>query len=282
MVVVKRWSIRALASKNAILHFFTISKSNFITYTIPFYNSTHIKKLYPFTFSLKYYFLIFLYYIFSITTFFSDSIGNIFLGFWPLFFFFPDLHSPPTLLNFVFCFSRLAFSSNAFELCFFFFSRLAFSNGHIFLGHATLFFFPTVMLIPVAFPWPLSFLSNSDVFSNGDTEIQRTKRENKTEVPDNGKRNFGGKKDGIKFFFFFLELCYNIILKLELYCSTIAKFFAIVRFTILWCRHFWAMKYQKTLKYMVLVFFNANALSNLFGSNIFFTQSFFKIKPKKG
>ena len=38
--------LRALASKNAILFFFTISKSNFIAYTIPFYNSTHIKKLY--------------------------------------------------------------------------------------------------------------------------------------------------------------------------------------------------------------------------------------------
>ena len=63
--------LKALASKNAILYFFTISKSNFTTYTIPFYNFTHIKKLYSFTFSLKYYFLIFLYYIFSITTFFQ-------------------------------------------------------------------------------------------------------------------------------------------------------------------------------------------------------------------
>ena len=88
------------------------------------------------------------------------------------------------------------------------------------------------MLILVAFPWPLSFLSNSDVFSNGDTEIQRTKREKGTEVPDNGERNFGGKKGWNKiniYIFFFLELCYSIILKLELYCSTIV----IVRFTIL-------------------------------------------------
>ena len=38
--------VRALVSKNAILFFFTISKSNFIAYTIPFYNSTHIKKFY--------------------------------------------------------------------------------------------------------------------------------------------------------------------------------------------------------------------------------------------
>ena len=78
-----------------------------------------------------------------------------------------------------------------------------------------------------------SFLSNSDVFSNGDTEIQRTKREKGTEVPDNGERNLGGKKGWNKIYIFFLELCYSTILKLELYCSTIAKNFVIVRFTIL-------------------------------------------------
>ena len=41
-----REHVRASASKNAILFFFTISKSNFIAYTIPFYNSSHIKKFY--------------------------------------------------------------------------------------------------------------------------------------------------------------------------------------------------------------------------------------------
>ena len=41
-----REMLRASASKNAILFFFTISKSNFIAYTIPFYNSSHIKKFY--------------------------------------------------------------------------------------------------------------------------------------------------------------------------------------------------------------------------------------------
>ena len=150
-----------LSIKVCYLFFFTISKRNFITYTITFYNTLYIKKLYYFTFSLKYYFLIFLYYFFSTITFFQDSNDNIFLG---------------------------------FRTFFFFFSRLAFSNGHIFLGYATLFFFRTVMLILVAFPWPLSFLSNSDVFSNGDTEIQRTKREKGTEVPDNEERNLGGEK----------------------------------------------------------------------------------------
>ena len=63
--------------------------------------------------------------------FFSDSNGNIFLGF----------------LTFVFFFSRLA--SNGFELCFFF-SSIAFSNSH-------------------NFSWAMQhqFFSNVDVDSNG-------------------------------------------------------------------------------------------------------------------
>ena len=61
-------------------------------------------------------------------------------------------------------------------------------------------------------------------------EKQRRKREKRTEV---GERNFGGGIIYIYiYFFFFLEYCYNTILSLELYCSTIAKNFAIVGFTI--------------------------------------------------
>ena len=67
--------IRASASKNAMLSYFTISKSYFINYTIPFYNTLYIQKLYYFIFSLKYYFLIFLYYFFHIITFFQLSGG---------------------------------------------------------------------------------------------------------------------------------------------------------------------------------------------------------------
>ena len=48
--------IRASALKNATLSYFTISKSYFINYTISFYNTPYIQKLYYFTFSLKYYF----------------------------------------------------------------------------------------------------------------------------------------------------------------------------------------------------------------------------------
>ena len=48
--------IRASVLKNAILSYFTIQKSYFINYTILFYNTSYIQKLYYFTFSLKYYF----------------------------------------------------------------------------------------------------------------------------------------------------------------------------------------------------------------------------------
>ena len=48
--------LRASALKNATLSYFTIPKSYFINYTIPFYNTPYIQKLYYFTFSLKYYF----------------------------------------------------------------------------------------------------------------------------------------------------------------------------------------------------------------------------------
>ena len=55
-----RWSqvqfIRGLVLKNASLSYFTILKSYFINYTILFYNTSYIQKLYYFTFSLKYYF----------------------------------------------------------------------------------------------------------------------------------------------------------------------------------------------------------------------------------
>ena len=62
-------------------------------------------------------------------------------------------------------------------------------------------------------------------------EKQRRKREKRTEkmreMRDRGER----VRD--KFFFFFLQYCYSAILSLELYCSSIAKKFAILAFTIL-------------------------------------------------
>ena len=66
--------LRASALKNATLSYFTIPKNYFINYTILFYNTSYIPKLYYFTFSLKYYFLIFLYYFFPIITFFQQMI----------------------------------------------------------------------------------------------------------------------------------------------------------------------------------------------------------------
>ena len=39
--------------------------------------------------------------------------------------------------------------------------------------------------------------------ADGDTEIQRTKREKGTEVPDSGERYFGGKKGWNKIYIYF-------------------------------------------------------------------------------
>ena len=120
-------NIRASVLKNVSLSYFTIPKSYFINYTIPFYNIFYIQKLYYFTFSLKYYF----YYFFHIITFFK-------------------------------------------------------------------------------------------------------------------------LRGGIKYIYFFsIVLQYNS--KLELYCSTIVKNFAIVRYTIFWCKCFLTMKCQKGLRYSISI-----------------------------
>ena len=48
--------LRASTLKNDTLSYFIILKNYFINYTIPFYNTPYIQKLYYFTFSLKYHF----------------------------------------------------------------------------------------------------------------------------------------------------------------------------------------------------------------------------------
>ena len=53
-----RHLLRAFTSRNTIPSYFTILKSYSINYTIPFYNTSNIPKLYYFTILLKYYFLI--------------------------------------------------------------------------------------------------------------------------------------------------------------------------------------------------------------------------------
>ena len=52
--------LRAFTSWIPILSYFTILKSYFMNYTLPFYNTPNIPKLYYFTILLKYYFLIIL------------------------------------------------------------------------------------------------------------------------------------------------------------------------------------------------------------------------------
>ena len=83
-------AIRASPTSFAIPSYFTIPKSYFINYIIPFYNTPNIPKLYYFTILLKYYFLIFLYYFFPTVIFFSIQLfqGSIFNNLLVFFFFF--------------------------------------------------------------------------------------------------------------------------------------------------------------------------------------------------
>ena len=52
---------------------------------------------------------------------------------------------------------------------------------------------------------------------------------------------------------FSLELCYSAILKVELHCSSIAKKFAILGFSIPWCRAFWSLKCQISLTFGISI-----------------------------
>ena len=60
---------------------------------------------------------------------------------------------------------------------------------------------------------------------------QIRKREKRTEIMKQRREKFRGEMVN-KILLLFLEYCYNTILTLELYCSSIAKKFAIVVFTI--------------------------------------------------
>ena len=52
---------------------------------------------------------------------------------------------------------------------------------------------------------------------------------------------------------FFLELCYNAILKIELHCNTIAKKFAIISSSISRWRGFWSLKCQIFLTFGISI-----------------------------
>ena len=142
------------------IFFYHLKKQLYYLYHTILQFHPHQKTLFFYFFNKILFFNLSLLYLFH-HHFFSDSNGNIFLGFltfvfffqtclqrfWTLFFFFPVLHSPTVT---------------------------------IFHGLCNTNFFPTWMLIPMAFPWPLSFISNnllafiiyfqqSFVFSNSTT-----------------------------------------------------------------------------------------------------------------
>ena len=66
------------------------------------------------------------------------------------------------------------------------------------------------------------------------------------------ERNFGGNRRS-KIFFFFCNTMNSTILCLELYCSSIAKKFAILPFTIPWCKSFLGLKCQNFLRYGISI-----------------------------
>ena len=61
-------------------------------------------------------------------------------------------------------------------------------------------------------------------------EKERKKREKRTEIMSERRETFRGKL--IKILLLFLQYCYSAILKIELHCSSIAKKFAILGFSI--------------------------------------------------
>ena len=67
--------VRASAAGFYIPSYFIISKSNFINYTIPFYNTSSILKLYYFIILLKYFFNIF-FLLFLFFSSFSLSLST--------------------------------------------------------------------------------------------------------------------------------------------------------------------------------------------------------------
>ena len=138
----------------------------FINYTISFYNIPYISKLYYFTFSLKYYFLIFFIISFPSSLFFRIP--------------------------------KVTFSC-ASELFLFFFPDFAFSNSHIFLGYATLFFFQQWCW----FQWPflgLYHFFSTVMFFQMETQRYRERKERKELKYQTMERKISEKKkDEIKY-----------------------------------------------------------------------------------
>ena len=67
----------------------------------------------------------------------------------------------------------------------------------------------------------------------GSVERKEQRWRNGEEKEEREIRLLGGEKqERIKNIYFFLTFCYSTILHLEVYCSTIAKIFALVRFSI--------------------------------------------------
>ena len=114
--------------ENVILSYFTIPKSYFINYTIQFYNTPSIPKLYYFTILLKYYFfnlsLLFLFNVISfsnstVPSFSNSTIPTVNFQQPASFFFFPTISTTWVY----FCFQFLSNYFNNLPIFFFFLER---------------------------------------------------------------------------------------------------------------------------------------------------------------
>ena len=61
------------------------------------------------------------------------------------------------------------------------------------------------------------------------------------------------ERESNKILLFFYNTCYSAILCLELHCSSIAKKFAILLFSILQRRWFWGLKFQISLRFGISI-----------------------------
>ena len=75
----------------------------------------------------------------------------------------------------------------------------------------------------------------------------RDRGERESEMRDRDERWETEKRESNKILLLFYNTCYSAILNIELHCSSIAKKFAILLFSILQCRWFWGLKFLMLL-----------------------------------
>ena len=81
----------------------------------------------------------------------------------------------------------------------------------------------------------------------------RDRGERESEMRDRDERWETEKRESNKILLLFYNTCYSAILNIELHCSSIAKKFVILLFSILQCIWFWGLKFQISLRYGISI-----------------------------